>query len=117
MSTNGNRRDSGVTLVEVVIAIAVLAVVIVAFLSLFGSAYNWIIKARNKSAAMYDAQEQVELSISEGTPNLGDSLTFEFSSDFEFDVPGAVVKKDGVYRDEESSVVVFVPQVSVFSIE
>lgn len=56
-------HDTGLTLVEVIVALAVLTIVLIPFLNLLiGSSVN-IFAAGNKNQALYDAQKELENEI------------------------------------------------------
>lgn len=58
-----NRRlksNSGLTLLEIVVSLAILSIILVAFLSLFSNSFITIITMGNKSRATVEAQEIVD---------------------------------------------------------
>lgn len=69
----------GFTLVEVLISIAILAVISVALLLLFNQSFVGIIKSGNKAESIYEGQEDLE-NIITGDVNFdtNEELTLEF---------------------------------------
>lgn len=72
-------QQGGFTLVEVLVAIAVLMIVIFSFTLLFTSSFTWIFNAGDKGEALFKAQELMENKIAEG-PNGsgGEPLSISF---------------------------------------
>lgn len=67
MNQINKNTEKGFTLIELIIAIAILAIVSVAFLPMFSTAMIGISGAGKKSAAHYTAQNQMESTISDST--------------------------------------------------
>ena len=66
-------KKSGLTLIELIISLAIIGIISVAFLSLFGFGINNIIISGKKSSSNFNAQSIMESSISDGsftTPEL-----------------------------------------------
>jgi prepilin-type N-terminal cleavage/methylation domain-containing protein len=74
------KKKKGMTLIEVIIAIAILGIIGVAFLTLFTSGFSFITRAGNRSEAGFNTQTQVEQALNNAisTPDLG-SLQIQFS--------------------------------------
>lgn len=60
-------RKHGLTLIEIVISLAILSIIMVAFLSLFSNGFITIITMGNKSRASVEAQEIVDRIYSEAS--------------------------------------------------
>lgn len=67
-----NKKSSGLTLIEIIIAMAMLGVILVAYLSVFTSGYVRIINMGNKTAAMTAAQEIVDSNSYSGLVSYAD---------------------------------------------
>jgi len=59
-----NKKD-GFTLIEIILSLAILGIISVAFLSLFGSGFKFIALSGQKSSSNFNAQSIMESSISD----------------------------------------------------
>jgi prepilin-type N-terminal cleavage/methylation domain-containing protein len=113
------QRVKGVTLIELIVSIAILAIVVIAFSGMFVNGFKSIIKSGNRSSSDYGIQQVIEnkiLNPVSGTENnvttevtvLADGLSINFGTN-EIDVPGKIVKSE--YNDGKSRAVftTFVP--------
>lgn len=60
--------SSGVTLIEIIIALALLSVILIAFLLLFTESFTNIFSAGNKSEALFTIQRELENKLNEPLP-------------------------------------------------
>lgn len=58
-------RKSGFTLVEIILALALFAILAIAFVPAFVSAFRWITDAGKQSNAIYNSQNSLEDIVSE----------------------------------------------------
>ena len=72
-------RKKGFTLIEIILAIAILAILIIAFTPSFMTAFRWITDAGKNSATMYNSQNVLENLIVAGTIETSDRLTLTFT--------------------------------------
>ncbi len=56
-------NQKGLTLIEIILALAILGLLAITFLTMFSSGYRSIIKAGNKTVAAYDAQQSMTNTI------------------------------------------------------
>lgn len=68
--------SSGVTLIEIIVAIAILSILFISFLLLFTESFANIFSAGNKSEALFTVQSKLENKIDEPSPQ-GESHTLE----------------------------------------
>jgi prepilin-type N-terminal cleavage/methylation domain-containing protein len=61
-------QHKGMTLVEVVVAIAIIGIIATAFVPLFASSVLQVFRSGDRSEALYDAQEYLAASIDTGVP-------------------------------------------------
>jgi len=81
------RQKKGLTLIEIIIALAILGIIMVAFLSGFGSGFASIFTMGNKTKAVAEAQTIVDFIYNEGTINDSQLMST-------FDIEGKVSHAD-----------------------
>lgn len=89
-------KEQGFSLIELVIAIALLAIVVVAFLGMFTFGFSTISTTGKKTVANYSAQSVIEQSISDSDSvnRTTGSITLIDASDVSITIIGKIVKKD-----------------------
>lgn len=78
---NKNRHNDGLTLIEIIIAIAILAILVVSILGIFSGSFATIISMGNRTTALYEAQSifnSFESKIS--NPATVDAINVELNS-------------------------------------
>lgn len=91
-------KKKGFTLIELIISIALFAILSVAFLSMFSTGIKGIFNAGNKSKANYTSQQALENELS-GKPVTVDSVNVSSSdSNMELDFDGIKVDVNGKIR-------------------
>lgn len=78
-----NRKLGGYSIVEVIIAIAMLGILAVAFLSIFTSGFRTIVKSGDRAVAAYDSQKVLSSKVIDAEALEVDeyseqTITFEF---------------------------------------
>ena len=101
-------RNRGFTLVEIILAMAVLAVVILAYTMLFTDSFRGIFTAGHKTRALYEAQQEVEQKMNEGTTQ-EQVIQIAFPSKT-ISVKGEEVQVEYEYLDHQGNITVFVPE-------
>lgn len=100
---NKLKSNTGLTLIEIIISVAILAIVSMTMLSVFANGFMHIKNAGEDTSLLYDAQEDIETVIATDGAGIPATLTFTFPDD-SFDISGVVV--------EDDSLVSFLPGVS-----
>jgi prepilin-type N-terminal cleavage/methylation domain-containing protein len=95
-----NRR--GFTLIEMIISIAIIGVIAVAFLPLFTTSFKWIADAGRRSDTLFNSQDASEEKILQGASTNAGHLNFDFTfSDgtgaVNIQVEGEHVQNDTLY--------------------
>ncbi len=72
------KDEYGFTLVEILIAVTILAISVFAFTTLFTGSFTGIFNAGHKSDALFKAQEEMDNIISENTGNGEEVLVIVF---------------------------------------
>jgi len=74
------KNKEGMTLIELIIALAIIGIASVSFLTFFTQGFKFVTKAGDRSKAGFNAQAQAEKALNNGisTSNVG-SLTITFS--------------------------------------
>jgi prepilin-type N-terminal cleavage/methylation domain-containing protein len=72
------QQKDGFTLVELLVAIAILMIAIFAFTTLFTTSFSGIFRAGRKSEALFTAQEELDNLIAEGvsSPDMAHTIVF-----------------------------------------
>jgi len=93
------KKQEGFTLVEIIVALAILVIVVFSFTTLYSTTFSGIFRAGDKSKALFEAQDQMDTSISKGFPDVTEDskLTIDFDK-VTVEVEGKV--KNLYYMDE-----------------
>lgn len=67
-------RKKGMTLLEVIIAVAILGIISIVFLSVFANGFTTIFKMGNKTKAVAEAQKLIDIVCQSKSPNSIQSL-------------------------------------------
>lgn len=102
-------NELGFSLVELLIAMVILAVIILSFTALFSSSFSGIFTAGRKSKALFEAQDELEQKIIGGT-SLSTLLTVTFSDSSTITIPGELITGDVLYEGNTGAVTTFIPQ-------
>lgn len=73
-----NKRK-GMTLIEVILSVALLAIIAISFLPMFTAGFKFIINNGNEVQDMYLNQNSIEEKIAVGTKNGTSNLTIRFN--------------------------------------
>lgn len=57
------RKRNGLTLIEIIISVAILGILVVVFLNIFGMSNKNIFETNNETQILYEIQEQIDLKI------------------------------------------------------
>ncbi len=105
------RANHGFSLIEIIIAMAVLLIIIFAFTTLFTFAFGGIFTQGRKSEALYkEVQKELEV-LYEAQESTGTSIleiTFDNANDVD-NVLGEYVHKQFTYDDKTGVVYTFIP--------
>lgn len=74
------KKKNGFTLIEVIVSIALLAIIATAFMTLLSNSYADIFISGSKSDALFQAQKEVEFNMAVGTTESSDNLVIEYDS-------------------------------------
>lgn len=102
-------RENGFSLIEVLVALAVLAVVIVTFTALFTSSFAGISIAGDKSVELYNAQTEMDDAIARGALSDNDTVQIDFSLTL-LNISGEIVSVDYEYEERSGTLVYFLPE-------
>jgi prepilin-type N-terminal cleavage/methylation domain-containing protein len=106
----GVKRQDGFTLIEVLVAAAILAVIVAVFALLFTYSYSGIFLAGRKSEALFTAQAEMDSAIAQGPgaslPERTLDINFEGKS---ISVSGKEIKVDYVYEERGGTLSYFLP--------
>lgn len=74
----GHKLNNGFTLVEIILSIAILGIIAVAFLPIFTTGIKGIANSGSRSKSSYQAQDAIELKQSIGASSTSAPLTIVF---------------------------------------
>lgn len=103
-------KKYGFTLVEVIIAIAILGIIIVAFLNLFTFGIMGVFRAGDKGVAYSNAQNEIDTRLARGESIETDDLILDFDN-MQVTVEGGLVETEQFVNKSKSYLEVFVPLV------
>ena len=75
MFLKARESKKGITLIEILVTIAILGIIVVAFGGAFVNGYSTVFAMGNKTKAMVSAQEAMDLAYKNGKTNINSSLT------------------------------------------
>lgn len=102
---------SGFTLVELLVALFILLIISVAFLTLFVNSYGDIMRSGVKNKGLYEAQQSIEQAISAGYSGEEKELEISFPGiDDPLTIGGVIVTEDVDVKGKKSSVSIFIPK-------
>src|SRR5690554_1530308 len=112
-----NRK--GMTLIEVVLAMAIFGIIAVSFITMFSSSLLWIYRAGDRGEAYSMAQSDVERRIITGDSYETDNLTIVFGGDDTntISIRGGIVESIQSIHDQSSSIETFIPYVPTISLD
>ncbi len=77
-----NKRRKGMTLIEVLVAMAIIGIVAISMLSLFSTGFSFIVRAGEKSETSFGTHKQIEVALNSKDVDVSPSnLVLTFSSD------------------------------------
>lgn len=105
------RTNHGFSLVEVIVALSILLLIVIAFTTLFTFAFGGIFTQGSKSEALYeDVQKELEEKYDQGNPGSADTLFIDFGdSSINLNVPGVIVTEQYTYEDRTGTIYTFIP--------
>lgn len=108
-------NTKGMTLIELILAMAIFSILAVSFLTMFSSSLLWIYGAGNKAEAYNIAQQDVERRIITGDAFDADKLKIEFESE-EFEIRGGIIESSQSVQGNNSSLETFLPFIPTITV-
>ena len=102
-------QEKGFSLIEVLVALAILMISIFAFTTLFTTSFQGIFRAGHKSEAMFEAQEKIDQAIAAGTNSGADNISIVFN-DLTINLSGEEFEIDYPYDDYSGKLIYFLPK-------
>lgn len=92
-----NKNDNkGFTLVEIMLAVAVLSIIVVSFSGAFSSGFRSIQQSRKEITNLNESQSELEEKIASEAFDRAQTLNLHFNNQESIEVPGAIVEKNEV---------------------
>lgn len=89
-------KNKGFTLIETMMAIAVLSIIVLVFSGSFSSGIRSIKQSRDEIEALHKAQSVLENKIALNSSDRNQKLNLIFENDKSIEVFGSVIEKNGV---------------------
>jgi prepilin-type N-terminal cleavage/methylation domain-containing protein len=106
---NKKHYNKGVTLIELIIAMAIFSIIVIAFLSMFSSAMISVINSGNKSQALGQTQFAVEDQLALNTSSSPDLIAITFSG-VDINIPGRNIVVTNTIGNSQSTLKGFIPR-------
>lgn len=90
------KNNNGFTLVEIMLAVAVLSIIVVSFSGAFSSGFRSIQQSRNEITNLNESQSELEEKIATEAFDRAQTLNLHFNNQESIEVPGAIVEKNKV---------------------
>jgi len=91
-----NKNNNGFTLIEIMLAVAVLSIIVVSFSGAFSSGFRSIQQSRNEITNLNESQSDLEEKIATEAFDRAKTLNLDFNNQQSIEVPGAIVEKNDV---------------------
>lgn len=92
-----NKNDNkGFTLIEIMLAVAVLSIIVVSFSGAFSSGFRSIQQSRKEITNLNESQSELEEKIASEAFDRAQTLNLHFNNQESIEVPGAIVEKNEV---------------------
>ena len=76
------KRRNGLTLVEVIVAMAIIGIIAIGMLAMFSSAFKFIVHAGNTTESLFQAHKQIETILTQNSLAVSPTnIQLRFSSD------------------------------------
>ena len=105
---NNRSNNKGMTLIEVIVALAIFGIIASGFLTLFTSSLVWIVGAGDRGEAYSMAQSEVESNIAAGDAYSTVDMEITFGSK-EYTIQGGLVESNRIVNQRNSTLKTFVP--------
>ena len=102
--------NKGFTIVEVLVALALLSITAVAFVTLMTFSVSSVFVAGEKSEEIFAAQGQVERDISTKKPSGTDAVTIKFPAGSDLTIKGEQLEIVYEYDGKSGSIKYFLPE-------
>ena len=104
------KQNSGLTLIEIIAAFAILAVIIGTFYSLFASSYKSVVNSGQKSKAKNLASQALEGRIPAGATSTGSAVVLRFPGVPDINVSGQAITTSAAVNGQDVTLDVFLPK-------
>jgi len=107
-----DRKKKGLTLIEVIVSIAILGIISVSFLSIFGMGFKTVMTAKNTSVAGFNVQKSAESELN-NTLDPADTNTIDIKLNDNTTIikpHGKIILKTATVNNSNVVIQIFVPR-------
>lgn len=108
------KKNSGFSLIEMVVSISILVIMATAFVTLLSRSYSYIFISGLKSDALFQAQKEIEPQLAEGTTLATDTLEIDYDVSVgvaPLTIQGTIITETKIYNGTNSVVITsFIPK-------
>lgn len=95
-SKTGKTNQKGVTLVEIIVALAILGIISVTFLTIFAGTFKWVIDGGDRGEAVFSAQQAVESNLVDSSTGSPVTVVIRKQDGSSITVAGKLVEPSGL---------------------
>lgn len=103
------KSQKGFTLIEVVVALAILVIIVFSFTIMFTSSFSGIFRAGHKSRALFEAQEEMDNKIAGNMNSGANAITVQFDQ-IDVTVDGEIKEVTYEYEGRNGVLYYFLPE-------
>ena len=103
-------NNKGFTLIEIIVAMAILFLISMIFIPLFSFSVGAIFDAGDKSEKIFDAQGRVDRAIEAEDPSGEDKVSINFPDTDDLEIPREKLEIKYEYDDYSSHITYFLPE-------
>jgi prepilin-type N-terminal cleavage/methylation domain-containing protein len=108
------KNESGLTLIEIIISLAILGIISVSFLTLFTASFSYIFRAGHRSIDHYDSQTYIENIIADADESFGTDNPLDMIFNYGSNTKSVTIPGVEVTDTPNSHLTVFIPEKTAY---